>query len=319
MPAPPRKRDKPGLKSVHELREQRKAGKFSRPSEKMWLAMGGCIVAILLGYGYFAAKKLDRRKASLLAKRNAVEATLGAEWYPLRDAIEHAVIAESGPFSDYVDPLAKDFDLEKKPGIYLRIRLAEAKDASSIRKAAQEALRDGFVGCLIVSPNPDLAKGMADAGVFGEQPWNLRQAYASTRILTDEWVSEVKSSGDDLRLRVFEQQYDKATNEEIPLAAKIVKQARYFLFVLDEDAQEARKYTDGGPLTSEALQTVAHPARVVLVDLEDKRVLLRLRRTPQAGFRFVGENPVTDQETLDAMQRQVNNCQLANEVKAALR
>jgi hypothetical protein len=91
------------------------------------------------------------------------------------------------------------------------------------------------------------------------------------------------------------------------------------LFVLDEDAQEARKYTDGGPLTSEALQTVAHPARVVLVDLEDKRVLLRLRRTPQAGFRFVGENPVTDQETLDAMQRQVNNCQLANEVKAALR
>ena len=47
--------------------------------------------------------------------------------------------------------------------------------------------------------------------------------------------------------------------------------------------------------------------------------MLRLRRSPQAGFRFVGEQPVSDEETLNAMQRQVNNCQLANEVKAVMK
>jgi hypothetical protein len=147
----------------------------------------------------------------------------------------------------------------------------------------------------------------------------LRQAYSSTRILTDEWVNDVKEASDDLRLRVFEQQYDQAANSEIPLAAKIVKQADYFLLVLDEDVDEAKKYTDGGPLTSEALQTVPHPARVTLIDLTKDQPILRLRRSPQAGFRFMGEQPVTDPETLDAVQRQVNNCQLANEVKATMK
>ena len=33
---------------------------------------------------------------------------------------------------------------------------------------------------------------------------------------------------------------------------------------------------------------------------------------------FAGEHAVTDPETLTAMKRQVNNCALANAVKAAL-
>src|SRR5581483_6927118 len=149
--------------------------------------------------------------------------------------LEKIVIDEAanlGP--DFVDPAAKTWDFSKLPGLYLRLRVAEAKDGKSIRKAAENSARDGFVGCLIVSPTPELAKGQADAGAFGENPWNLRQAYASTRILTDDWVNEVKESSDDLRLRVFQQQYDKATATEIPLAAKIIKKADFFLLVLDE-------------------------------------------------------------------------------------
>lgn len=311
-----------GLKSVHAMREQRIAGRFARPTEKMWLAAGVALLAIVGAYGFFASRSLERKRTDLLAKRNAVVSTLGAEWYPLRDRLERLVVAEGAQTEahDYVDPRAKAWDFQRRPGLYLRLRAADARDNAAIRKAADGSLRDGFVGCLIVSPNAALARGEADAGAFGENPWNLRQAYAATRILTDDWAREVRESGDDLRLRVFLQQFDKAETEEIPLAARILKQADFFLFVLDGDVDDPRARIDGGPLTVEGLELVPHPARVVLVDLrQSDAVVLRISRAAQAGFRFVGDSPVRDPETLDAMQRQVNNCQLAGEVKAALR
>lgn len=319
MPAPPKERPKPGLKSVHDMREQRVAGKYARPSEKLWLLVGLALAGILGTYWYIASRKLDGQKTDLLAKRKAVELTLGAEWYPLRDKIEKLVIAEAGAFEgDFVDPSARALDFTHEPSIYLRLRVAEAKDAKSIRASAENSLRDGFVGCLVVAPNPALAHGEVDAGAFAENPWNLRQAYQSTRILSEEWEQQVKESGDELRLRVFQQQYDKAVDKEIPLAARIVKQAKFLIMVLDEDTDAAKPYADGGPLTSEALQSVAHPARVVVANVQKDGIMLRLRREPAAGFRFAGESAPSDQETLVAMQRQVNNCQLANEVKAAV-
>lgn len=319
MPKPLERRER-GLKSVHDMREARHEGRFAKPTEKMYLAIGVALALILGGYWYFTSKKLDRQKGDLLAKRNAVDATIGAEWYPLRDKLEKIVIDEGanlGP--DFVEPAASTWEFQKKPGVYLRLRVIEAKDSKSIHKAAENSVRDGFVGCLIVSPNPALARGDADAGAFGENPWNLRQAYQATRILTDDWQREVRESSDDLRLRVFTQQYDKAIDTEIPLAAKIIKQADFFLLVLDEDVPEARLHDDAGMVTSESLQVVSHPARVILVDLhKDPGIMLRIRRTTNAGFRFVGDNAVQDPETLAAMQRQVNNCALANEVKSVL-
>ena len=58
-----------------------------------------------------------------------------------------------------------------------------------------------------------------------------------------------------------------------------------------------------------------HPARVFLFDLSDNKPILRLRRSGGARFIQAGERDVTDQETRDAMQRQVNNCALANRSK----
>lgn len=318
MPAFDKKREKPGLKSVYEHRERRLAGKFSHPSEKAWLSVGLALVAILGVYWYVAGRTLAGKKADLLAKRRAVVVTFGAEWYPMRDKIESLVVAESGAFAgDFVDSSARSLDFTRDPSIYLRLRLAEAKDAKSVRTAAQGSLRDGFVGCLVVAPNPALARGDLDAGAFPENPWNLRQAYRSARTLSDEWDQEVREAGDDLRLRVFQQQYDKAVSEEIPLAARIVKQAKFFIAVLDEDTGDPNVPADGGALTSEALQAVRHPVRVIVASLQHDGIVLRLRREPAAGVRFAGENVPSDPETLLAMERQVHNCKLASEVKAA--
>ncbi len=270
--------------------------------------------------------ELNTGRQALLAKQRAVVATLGAEWLPLRDNLEHDVLDAAagadgkGAYAgDHVEPAARTSDFRSQPGLYLRMRLADATSPQAIRAVAVDAKRDAFAACLLRETNERGARGEVDGGAFAEQPWNLGQAYAATRILTEDWVGAVKDADDDLRLRVFVEQYDKAIREEIPVAIDVVKQAQFFLLVLDEDVPEAAALTDGGPMTEEALQLVEHPARVFLFDLKDNKPIARLRRSGGARFIQAGERAVTDDETRDAMQRQVNNCSLANVVESALK
>jgi hypothetical protein len=255
-----------------------------------------------------------------------VTATLGAEWFPLRDNLEHDILQAAagsdgkGEYpGDSVDAAQKASDFRTQPGLYLRMRLADAATPSTIRTAAADSRRDGFAACLLRETNERGLKGEINGGAFAEQPWNLGQAYAATRILTDEWVDEVKNLDEDLRLRAFNQQYSKAIRDEIPLAIDIVKRAQFFLLVLDEDVPEAAKYTDGGGLTEAALQMVPHPARVYVFQVKDNKPLVRLRRSGGGTFIQAGERAITDDETHDALQRQANNCSLAQVVDADLK
>ncbi len=323
MPQQPERR-KPGLQSVHEGREQRLEGRFSRPSGRAYLTIFVGLVASLLVWRFVSNGEIGSRKTNLLAKQRADDATIGKEWAPLRDRLEHFVIDRSGPFdADNVQPEAKAWSNHVATGLYLRMRLQDAKSSESIRSAAHDSARDAFVGCLLKTENQALAEGKQDAGAFPEQPWNLRQAYAATRILTPEWVTQVKEADDSLRLRVFEQQYDIAQRDEIPKAIDIVKRADFFLLVLDEsadDPEEAKpKWSDGGIDTAEeAIQLAPHWARVFVLDLQHDKEILRVRKRADGRFVFASGRTVTDEETLDAMKRQVNNCSLAQEVHTSI-
>ena len=154
--------------------------------------------------------------------------------------------------------------------------------------------------------------------MFAEQPWNMRQAYSSTRILTPTWIQDVKDAEDLLRLKVFQQQFDRAEKDEIPRAISIVRDAQFFLLVLDEPSAEAVIEADGGTPAPEHVQLAPHWARVSVLDLRSGSEVVRLRRYASGTFVFAGERQVTDPETLDAMKRQVNNCALANAVNAEL-
>ena len=306
---------KPGLQAVHEGRKQRERGKYARATPNLWLGLLIGLAALLVGYRFFAMRSLEAEKDKLLAKQRAVDKTVGAEWYPLRDRLEKFVVDSSGDWpGDWTDSTAGSWDFRAVPGIYLRLRVAEAKDVASIRKAAPGAVKDAFVGCLLREPNIAAARGDRDAGAFAEQPWNLRQAYRATRILTDDWVAEVKAADDELRLRIFEEQYDKAVQTEIPSAIDLVKHAQFFLLVLDEDSPAAASVADGGPITSEVLQLVPHEARVRVMNLRTGNEVARLRRT--AAGAVYGEHG--DPETREAIRRQVNNCALAMEVAKVL-
>lgn len=318
MPSPARRKPV-GLEAIRQGRDERQRGALlRRVSPHFWLfAAVGALASILLYY-WQNERVMNDAKVALLAKRNAVAATLGAEWYPLRDRIEKFTVASAGAFGgDRVEP-GELGDFRSDPGIYLRLRVAEARDVESVRKAAGASLRDGFVACLLrqraLTPKADAGPEAGEP----QQPWNLRQAYASTRILSDDWVNEVKLASDTLRLRVFQQQYDKAIGAEIPVAVEVVKTARFFLLVLDEDVDEAKEKTDGGAITMEALQLVAHPTRVYVFDLRKGDEAIRLRRTAAGSFLFAGERAPKSEETQHAMQRQVNNCSLARQVRDAV-
>lgn len=281
-------------------------------------------LAVLIG-GFVANKCVSERELqsgqqALLAKQRAVAATLGKEWFPLRDKLEAEILgAAKGDYQgDLVDPQARTGAFKTQPGLYLRMRLADARSVESIRKVAADAKKDAFAACLLREPNERGVRGEIDGGAFAEQPWNLGQAYAATRILTDDWVGEVKSADDDLRLRVFQEQFDHAQQREIPVAIDVVTRAQFLLLALDEDVPEAAAYVDAGTFTEEALQMVPHPTRVHLFDLSSGREILRLRRVGGAQVISAGERAVTDEETRDAEQRQANNCALARRVDEAL-
>jgi hypothetical protein len=307
-----------GLPAIERSREDRAAGR-SRWTTQAGLLAGAVVIAGLIVHKVVSERELEGDRQALLGKQRAVAVTLGPEWFPLRDKLEADVLGAAKDYAgDHVDPQARTAAFRTQPGLYLRMRVAEAKDAASVRSVAADARKDAFAACLLREPNDRGARGDADAGAFAEQPWNLGQAYAATRILTDDWVGEVKAADEDLRLRIFTRQYDKAVKDEIPLAIDVVKRAQFFLLVLDEDVAEAVKPTDGGPLTEEALQLVAHPSRVHLFDLTSGKEILRVLRTGDARVIPAGERAVADAETRDAMQRQANNCALARRVDEAI-
>ncbi len=300
-----------GLPAVARAREDRGSGRAR------WTTQAGLVALAVVVGGFVAHRFISERvladeRQGLLAKQRAVSVTLGEQWFPVRDRIENAILAAatSDP-SDFVSPEAHRGAFRTQPGLYLRMRVADARDATTIRRVAADARKDALATCLLREPNERGVRGEIDGGAFAEQPWNLGQAYAATRILTDDWVRDVQGANDDLRLRVFREQYDRAIASDVPLAIDILKRAQFLLLALDEDVAEAAQLTDGGGLTEEALQLVRHPTRVYLFALPSGKELLRLRRSGEARVIPAGERVVTDEETLDAMQRQANNCALA--------
>jgi hypothetical protein len=310
-----------GLKAIDEARAERGRSKVGRISGPVWLIAGGAVLLTVLGAWLYKNRSLSGGQEQLLAQQRAVIKTVGAEWYPLRDRLESLTVEAAGEYKgDLVEPQAAQWDFRSAPGIYLRLRVEDAKSVESIRKRARESAKDAFTACLLREKNPSTAARARgeDAGTgWQDQPWNLRLGYTATYILSDEWAEEVRSTKEELDLRVYVQQYENAKAREIPLVVDIVKRAQFYLFLLDEDVPEAKG--DGGKITEETLQAVGHPTRVHIVDLKSGKVMVRLRRETEGEFRFAGERAVRDPAVLAAMQRQVNNCALAQEVWAAIK
>lgn len=297
-----------GLPAISQARAERDAGGVQ------WTTGAGIAAAFVLVGGFLGHKLIGGRafandREALLKKQRAVDATLGAEWRSFQAKIESAVLSRvQGDAADEVAPESASYRFEELPGLYLRFRKDAVHDTESLRRAIDASKKDAFVSCLM----PD--SHFTDAGLFSDRPWNLSEGYASLRVLSPSWGAEVSAIDEPLRLKIFEEQFEKASRENFPRAIDLVKRAQYLLLVLDEDVALAQ---GDAAISSELLQAVPHPARVHLIRLQDEKELFRVRRTAEATL--VSDHTVTDPASRQAMARQANNCALARRVKEAVR
>lgn len=321
-----------GLPSIEEARRGR--GKLRWPSAKFW-AWAGLILAVSAIFHWKRSQgELEGARQALLARQRAVAQELGPRWIPLREKIESWTISlatSAAPEAVERDAL-KGWDFRDKPGIYLRMRVDQAKDAASIRKASKDSLRDAFTACLLRAPNANPLAGIECRKTRdcprGEmcnelehcgapsQPYNLRVAYRTLYVLSDEWVRDAQDASAELRIRLLSASFDDANRDDLPIAVDLLTRAQYYLVVLDEDPQEGVPAAPDGGTVADAVLASTHPARIGLWRLSDGKLVLRARR--EASGKLMGGAPPADQGAADARQRQANSCALALQVREAI-
>jgi hypothetical protein len=333
-----------GLPSLNEARAERRRalvhGKYKlrgqlAPRFWLWTAV------ILSGFGVIYWKiwqgKLLSQKSAVMAKQRAVAQALSPQVVPFRDKIEGWVQQLAGPPKpDRVAPGLSPDKLNSAPGVYLRLRLENATSVDSIREASAASLLDGFTSCLFVNKgasNPaqgppcnssaDCAPGLLcneyNVCLPPPKPYNMRLAYRALRVLSSDWTDELHEATSELQVKAFERDLERASEDDVPIAIRLLARATFFTLVMDEDpASGLPEALEDSESEEERVQRVAHAARIGVWNLKTGQQLLRLRAV--AGGRLVpaGAKRVHDRKIMAAQQRQANSCALALAVKQAL-
>jgi hypothetical protein len=333
-----------GLPSVNQAKaEQRRAVVFGRVRlsgvpPHFWLWSLTAIGLFSVVYWRIAQGHLESTKALVMAKQRAIARTIGPSILPFRDKVEAWATELAGPYpGDSISEAAPYDQIRQSPGVYLRLRLANAKTAKDIRKAARASLHDGFTSCMFQRKDAaDPTQGpecrttsqcapgklcnewnvCADAPI----PYNMRLAYRTLRVLSNEWTDELHEATSELAVTAYDRDLDSVTRYDVRIAAEILARSKYFTLVLDEDPQAGlpKELPDAGETPEERVQRVGHLARVGIWDLATGHQMLRLRSDASGEFLPVGPRKVQSPEILAAEARQVNGCTLALAVRAAL-
>jgi hypothetical protein len=310
-----------------------------QPAPHFWVWTGVILATFSVIYWKVSQGKLLGQKSAVMARQRAIALTLAPEVVPFRDRMERWVQELAGPWvGDRVDPNVDFERVQKAPGVYLRLRIENASDARSIRKAAEVSLHDGFVACMFVraglgdpSRGPacrtpgDCAPGLLcneyDVCSPPPKPYNLRLAYRALRVLSSEWTDELHQATSDLEVRLRERDLERVVHDDVPIAMQMFQNAQFFTLVLDENPERGLpEKVDQRETEEQRVQRSAHWARVGIWDFATGRLLVRLRREASARVVPVGE--AVDQAALRpesrfAQQRQVNSCALALAVREA--
>jgi len=333
-----------GLPSVNEARaERRRAIVLGRVRLRgmpphFWLWALTIIGVFSVFYWRLAEGQLESRKAQVMAKQRAVARSIGPTILPFRDKIEGWARELAGPYAgNLVEPGAPYQAIRQSPGVYLRLRLSNARAVKDIRKAARVSLHDGFTACLFVNKDagsrtegpPCKVTANCEPGKLCNEwsvcanpptPYNMRLAYRTLRVLSSEWTDELHAATSELLVNAYDRDLDSVTRFDVRIAADILARSKYFTLVLDEDPQGGlpEELPDAGESPEERLQRVGHFARVGVWELTSGKPLLRLRAEAAGEFVPMGEKVVRDPVIVAAQARQVNSCQLALAVRSAL-
>ncbi|RLB65814.1 MAG: hypothetical protein DRI90_01010 [Deltaproteobacteria bacterium] len=309
---------------------------------RFWKWAAVCIAAGIILWWKLEQGEINKMRNELLSRQRAVKEQLGPRWFPLRDKIEGwTVECAAKDFKEVVaEKLVDDWDFRTMPGIYLRLAQGVATSPESIREAATKSLHDGFTSCLLLVNNPhpiagpecrttgDCAKGQLcnDYQHCSEysQPYNLRLAYRTMYVMTDEWTADVQDLTKKLAVRGTVATFDAINKYDLPAAAELLQRAKYFLVVVDEPASEVDKkgalglpeVADAGAADDQSIPTAPHMARVCAWRLADDAKVLATRK--HAAGQLMGGKEATHLATRIAKRRQANSCALALAVREAI-
>lgn len=330
---PPAADERPrGLPSLAQSKQDRVAGKVRYPSTKFW--GWAAIVLAVTGIVHWkrSQAEVESMRSSLLAKQRAVVTELGPRWLPLREKIENwTTELAKDPGGEVVNKdILASWKFLDKPGIYLRLDVDQAATAQDLHKAANDSLRDGFTACLFRAENKNQLSGkdckLTRECAMGEicnelshcappaQPYNLRVAYRSLRVLSNDFIHDVQEASGELELRKFVLFFDDASQDDLPVVIPLLEKAQYFAVVLDENVDKLE--VPQGSTKSEALRAVSHASRVGIWRLSDGKLVVRLRRTPDVDMKQSGAQ--LDERVMAAQKRQALSCALAGSVREAM-
>jgi len=331
-----------GLTALNEARQQRRrAVVFGRVRVRevatgFWLMTFAGLVIFSFAYYRYTLVELDAKRSEVLGRQRAVAAAVGSSGFELRDRLEPWVIAlAEGRLSEQIAPEARLDEIAKGPGIYLRLRQAEARTVESLRKAARASLRDGFTSCLFVGSALDPEHGLrcsltSQCGpgevcsdwnrcAVPNHPYNLRLLYEGLRVLTPEWRTALDAATDELQVRAIDLDLQDVGKHEAVAAVELVKHSKYFAAVLDEEAPPGPEQAAApGESRDEHLQATDHRVRVGIWDIARGAPLAVLNLEAAGRFVRLGSGGNIEPGAQRARQRQANNCAVAMDVRRSL-
>lgn len=327
-----------GLPSLNEARAERRrvfaVGKVRLrampPQFWLWTALGMAAFGVI--YWRIAAGELESQKSAVMAKQRAISKSLGPRIVPFAERIEKWAAELAGPWKgEWIDPSLRWDAIASKPGVYLRLPIAEASDPTKLRAAGMKSLRDGFTSCFFIGDswsnategpkcarNADCAPGLLcndwEVCTRPPRPYNMRLAYRALRVLTSEWTNQLHEASNDLEVRVMERDLEQVTRVDVPVAIELLQQAKFVAVVLDE-APAAEVLADNGTLPNESpearVQRLPHAARVGLWNLSTGQQIVRWRGRADGRLVQAGKPVNLSPETQAAQARQANSCMLA--------
>jgi hypothetical protein len=258
----------------------------------------------LVWYFVRADRELRAERTRILRQLNGLKGSVQTDYGKLREQVEAWTVASATkPYAgDLVDRDARALNWRERPAIYLRLRVEEAKTLDAVHVNSKAVAIDSIASCLL----------RARSG----GPWPYGEVVTRMEMLGVDFIKDVSSTTNDLRMRNLSFALDYWEKNDFPSVRDATKQAEYFVLALDEDptTMPSSSAAFGATATpSQRIASVTHPIRLHVWRLLEGREILRVRRTPEANVVQVQGDVVGPAAGIELRRAQALGCSFSSE------
>jgi hypothetical protein len=263
----------------------------------------GFVAVGLVVYFVRAERQLKEDRSRILKRLAGLKGQVQDDFRKMSDQVEGwTVAAATKPYAgDLLDRDARAIAWRERPSIYLRLRVDDAKTRDAVHANAKPVAIDSVASCML----------RAKAG----GPWPYGDLVTRIEMLGADYIKDVSSTTNDLRMRNLTFALDYYEKTDFPPLRDGVKQAEYLVLVLDEDPPviPATSAVFANASVAQRIAAVPHPMRLHVFHLTESREILRVRRTPDASVVQVQGDVVGPAAGVELRKAQALGCSFAND------